>query len=242
MCATGSTKLVADGTICLYGEAFGRVFAGPRLDVPPSVRTVLRSFRPLTRHIPGHRTIRQDPGCCVPSVDTQVSSCAYRRVEGPGSLGYHLVNGTDGLAEPHVLQHPGSRPGPETGIRAPPGDIFFDGLRQAHRVARGHQLLGKARIVAPSPPMSEATTGVSQAIDSLITRPCVSKNMLGERRYRPQPSGQERPTEARGKRPGALPPGIPTLADTKGIWWHRTEPDARFHRGGRLRRPGNEDP
>lgn len=54
----GINELVADGTIRLYGDAFGQAFAGRRPDVPPSVRTVLRSFRPLTRHIPGHRSIR----------------------------------------------------------------------------------------------------------------------------------------------------------------------------------------
>lgn len=50
--------LVADGTIHLYGDAFGQAFAGRRPQVPPSVRTVLDAYRPLTRHIPGHRAVR----------------------------------------------------------------------------------------------------------------------------------------------------------------------------------------
>ena len=42
----------------LYGDAFGQAYAGRASDVPASVRTVLRSYRPLTRHLPGHRLVR----------------------------------------------------------------------------------------------------------------------------------------------------------------------------------------
>lgn len=50
--------LVVDGTCHLYGDAFGQAFAGRRPTPPRSVRTVLDSYRPLTRHLPGHRTVR----------------------------------------------------------------------------------------------------------------------------------------------------------------------------------------
>ena len=50
--------LAADGTIHLYGDAFGQAFAGRQPTTPKSVATVLRSYRPLTRHLPGHRSVR----------------------------------------------------------------------------------------------------------------------------------------------------------------------------------------
>ena len=50
--------LAADGTVHLYGDAFGQAFGGRRAAVPGSVRTVLDSYRPLTRHLPGHRSVR----------------------------------------------------------------------------------------------------------------------------------------------------------------------------------------
>jgi len=50
--------LVADGTCHLYGDAFGQAFAGRRPTPPRSVRTVLGAYRPLTRHLPGHRSVR----------------------------------------------------------------------------------------------------------------------------------------------------------------------------------------
>lgn len=45
-------ELAGDGTMHLYGEAFGQAYAGRRSDVPTSVRTVLKADRPLTRHLP----------------------------------------------------------------------------------------------------------------------------------------------------------------------------------------------
>jgi predicted O-methyltransferase YrrM len=45
-------ELAEEGTIHLYGEAFGQAFAGRRPGVPTSVRTVLKADRPLTRHLP----------------------------------------------------------------------------------------------------------------------------------------------------------------------------------------------
>jgi predicted O-methyltransferase YrrM len=48
-------ELVADGIVHVYGDAFGQAFGGPRPEVPTSVATVLRAYRPLTRHLPGHR-------------------------------------------------------------------------------------------------------------------------------------------------------------------------------------------
>ncbi len=50
--------LVADGTCRLYGDAFGQAYAGRQPTPPASVRTVLGSYRPLTRHLPGHRSVR----------------------------------------------------------------------------------------------------------------------------------------------------------------------------------------
>ena len=50
--------LVADGTVHLYGDAFGQAFGGCRPHAPKSVETVLHSYRPLTRHLPGHRLQR----------------------------------------------------------------------------------------------------------------------------------------------------------------------------------------
>ena len=50
--------LVTDGTVHLYGDAFGQAFGGRRPQTPASVATVLRSYRPLTRHLPGHRLHR----------------------------------------------------------------------------------------------------------------------------------------------------------------------------------------
>ena len=44
--------LVASGSIHLYGDAFGQAFAGRRPDVPKSVQSLLRSYLPLTRHLP----------------------------------------------------------------------------------------------------------------------------------------------------------------------------------------------
>jgi len=45
-------ELATDGTMHLYGEAFGQAYAGRRPDVPSSVRTALKADRPLTRHLP----------------------------------------------------------------------------------------------------------------------------------------------------------------------------------------------
>jgi len=50
--------LVADGTVHLYGDAFGQAFAGRHPDDFESIRTVLHSYRPLTRYVPGHRSVR----------------------------------------------------------------------------------------------------------------------------------------------------------------------------------------
>jgi predicted O-methyltransferase YrrM len=50
--------LAAGGAIHLYGDAFGQAFAGRRPEPPRSVTTVLRSYRPLTRHLPGHQFSR----------------------------------------------------------------------------------------------------------------------------------------------------------------------------------------
>ncbi|HEY5251201.1 MAG TPA: class I SAM-dependent methyltransferase [Acidimicrobiales bacterium] len=50
--------LVTDGTVHLYGDAFGQAFGGRRAETPASVATVLGSYRPLTRHLPGHRLHR----------------------------------------------------------------------------------------------------------------------------------------------------------------------------------------
>jgi Methyltransferase domain len=50
--------LAADGTMHLYGDAFGQAFVGRQVSPPSSVRTVLNAYRPLTRHFPGHRKIR----------------------------------------------------------------------------------------------------------------------------------------------------------------------------------------
>jgi cephalosporin hydroxylase len=47
------SDLAAHGTIRLYGDAFGQAFAGRRPDAPESVRTVLDSYRPVTRRLPG---------------------------------------------------------------------------------------------------------------------------------------------------------------------------------------------
>jgi hypothetical protein len=48
-------ELVAAGTVHVYGDAFGQAFGGPRPEAPTSVATVLSAYRPLTRHLPGHR-------------------------------------------------------------------------------------------------------------------------------------------------------------------------------------------
>jgi predicted O-methyltransferase YrrM len=45
-------ELDAGGIMTLYGTAFGQAYAGRRPPVPPSVRTVLKADRPLTRHLP----------------------------------------------------------------------------------------------------------------------------------------------------------------------------------------------
>jgi predicted O-methyltransferase YrrM len=50
--------LVAEGTIHVYGDAFGQAFAGRQVKPPAAVTTVLGSYRPLTRHLPGHRSVR----------------------------------------------------------------------------------------------------------------------------------------------------------------------------------------
>ncbi len=50
--------LAGSGTIHLYGDAFGQAIAGRRPQPPKSVQTVLNSYRPLTRYLPGHRFVR----------------------------------------------------------------------------------------------------------------------------------------------------------------------------------------
>jgi predicted O-methyltransferase YrrM len=50
--------LASDGTIVLYGDAYGQALAGRRPEMPQSVRMVLDAERPLTRHLPGHRSVR----------------------------------------------------------------------------------------------------------------------------------------------------------------------------------------
>jgi predicted O-methyltransferase YrrM len=50
--------LAGDGTVHLYGDAFGQAFGGRRPNTPASVATVLASYRPLTRRLPGHRLYR----------------------------------------------------------------------------------------------------------------------------------------------------------------------------------------
>lgn len=50
--------LESDGTVHVYGDAFGQAFGGRRDEIPASVATVLGSYRPLTRHLPGHRLHR----------------------------------------------------------------------------------------------------------------------------------------------------------------------------------------
>jgi predicted O-methyltransferase YrrM len=44
--------LARSESIHLYGDAFGQAFAGRRPDTPESVRRVLSSYLPLTRHLP----------------------------------------------------------------------------------------------------------------------------------------------------------------------------------------------
>jgi hypothetical protein len=43
-----------EGTIHLWGQAFGQAYAGRRPNPPTSVRIVLACDQPLTRHPPGH--------------------------------------------------------------------------------------------------------------------------------------------------------------------------------------------
>lgn len=50
--------LVAEGTVTLYGDAFGQAFGGRRAAAPASVRAVLASYRPLTKYLPGHHAVR----------------------------------------------------------------------------------------------------------------------------------------------------------------------------------------
>ncbi len=52
------SDLAARGAFHLWGDAFGQAYGGRSPAVPPAVATVLHSYRPLTRHLPGHRTVR----------------------------------------------------------------------------------------------------------------------------------------------------------------------------------------